>query len=104
MFNLRIIDNVIIQSEFVLQSIQTERLQGQSIQCSVDEGNITTTSVYSTSSVFTCNHGNINLMNVHGASKTSVIQGNLVLGTIYKHVVTCMSPILIGAVVVVITW
>ena len=95
MFNLRIIDNVIIQSEFVFQSIQTERLQGQSIQCSVDEGNITTTSVYSTSSVFTCNHGNINLMNVHGASKTSVIQGNLVLGTIYKHVVTCMSPILV---------
>ncbi|CAG2256261.1 unnamed protein product [Mytilus edulis] len=62
-------------------SISTDRIQGQTIKCSVEEGNISATSVYSTDSEFTCNHGNINLMNTHGVSKTTVNEGNLIIGT-----------------------
>ena len=62
------------------QSISTDRIQGQTIKCSVEEGNISATSVYSTDSEFTCNHGNINLMNTHGVSKTTVNKGNLIIG------------------------
>ncbi|VDI41709.1 Hypothetical predicted protein [Mytilus galloprovincialis] len=63
-------------------SISTDRIQGQTIKCSVEEGNISATSVYSTDSEFTCNHGNINLMNTHGVSKTTVNKGNLIIDSL----------------------
>lgn len=63
-------------------SISTDRIQGQTIKCSVVEGNISATSVYSTDSEFTCNHGNINLMNTHGVSKTTVNKGNLIIDSL----------------------
>ncbi|XP_052093423.1 protein FAM185A-like isoform X2 [Mytilus californianus] len=63
-------------------SISTDRIQGQTIKCTVEEGNISATSVYSTDSEFTCNNGNINLMNTHGISKTTVNKGNLIIDSL----------------------